>query len=134
MSTDDIETIELDAMSFTSAERLECQIQFDSEFSDLLDYLFTVINPKREGPVSYAIIDRENRRHFSDEILAYFVWVQAKRADPDTQLETYTELAPGVLQVAHVRGLLKDHGRENGKPKKSQPTPVSSGSTGEGSP
>lgn len=124
----------LDAWSFNAAERHECQVQFDTEFGDLLEYLFKVVRPvsrwvpqpvfnadgelqldadgkpvmtEPTGPLTVAIVDRSGRRWFSDEILSFFCWVQAKRDRPDAELAEFVDMSPGDLTSAHLGGLLK---------------------------
>lgn len=111
--------LELDARSFTLPERVECSIRFDTEFGDLLEYLYQVINPQRTAPVPNAIVDRDGRRHFADEIIAYMLWVQAKRDNPDADPGAYNDQGHLELQRAHIRGLLKKAGQANTKRKRS---------------
>jgi hypothetical protein len=115
--------LELDARSFTLPERVECSIKFDSEFGDLLEYLFAVIDPSRKEPVPTAIVDREGRRYFADEIIAYMLWVQAKRGDPDADPDAYNDQGHLDLQRAHIRGLLKKAGRASTKRRQSSTPP-----------
>lgn len=137
--------IELDAWSFNAAERHECQVQFDSEFSDLLEYLFRVVRPgarwapipvldddgkpmvdedgepvvrKPTGPVDVAIVDRHTgRRYFGDEILAFMCWVQAKRTRPDAELAEFSDVSMDALSTAHLVGLIKKRGGGTGTSK-----------------
>jgi hypothetical protein len=99
--------IELDARSFNRAERLEVQQRFDVEFSDVITYLFEMINPGRTGAMPFALVERDGEtRHFGDEVLQFMVWVQAKRVAPAAALEAYDEVALADLTSAHVRGIL----------------------------
>lgn len=111
---DDTEELVLDAASFTSPERMECQVRFDASFGDLLRCIFEAVDPRRDGPMETRIIDREGVQHFPDQILQFMVWVQAKRGDPDVELEDFDGLRFGELAGAHLRGLV---GKDNGSAK-----------------
>ena len=46
----------LDPYSFTAPERLECQVQFDTAFGDLLDHMRASWDPNRDGPMTAAVV------------------------------------------------------------------------------
>lgn len=144
--------IELDAWSFNAAERHECQVQFDSEFGDLLEYLFRVVRPttrwtpvpvldaegkpavdergepvvrKPTGPVDVAIVDRNGRRYFADEILSFMCWVQAKRTRPDADLAEFSDVVIDELTTAHLVGLVKKATGGTGTSKRRPSAPAS---------
>lgn len=111
--------IELDARSFNRAERLEVQQALDVEFSDVLTFLFSMIDPNRTGAMPFALVDRDGLRHFGDEVLQLLVWVQAKRTDPTVELSTYDNVELTEFTSAYVQGILKKVGAENMKSEKS---------------
>lgn len=119
----------LNAASFNAAERREVQRHFDTAFGDLLQYLRDYVTAEREGPMPTAIVARDNTRYFPDEILAYLLWVEARRSNPDAKLEDYDDLSEAALRSAHVRGLLGKAGTATRTPKTSGPGPDSSAST-----
>lgn len=120
----------LDPYTFTAPERLEVQVQFDTAYGDLLDYIRASWDPKREGPMQTAIVARDGTRWFPDQIIAYMLWVQEKRTRPDADLAEFDGLTLAELNSAHVRGLLgKARRPASTRPKTSGPGPDSSGST-----
>ncbi len=120
----------LNAGSFNAAERREVQRHFDTAFGDLLQYLRDYVTAERVGPMETAIVDRrDGTRYFPDDILAYLLWVEARRSDPDAKLEDYDELSEAALRAAHVRGLLGKAGSPTTKPRTSGPGHGSSGSS-----
>jgi hypothetical protein len=118
----------LDARSFNSAERLEVQIHFDTPFGDLLQALFEAVDPRREGPSVRHIVARDGTRFFPDQVIAFCLWVQAKRDRPDAELAEFDDLALADLVAAHVGGLMGKGGRST-RPARSSPEPASSGSS-----
>lgn len=120
----------LNAGTFNAAERREVQRHFDTAFGDLLQYLRDYIAAEREGPMSTAIVAREGTRFFPDEILAYLLWVEARRTDPGAKLEDYDDLSEAALRSAHVRGLLGKEGTASSKRTTSGLGHVSSASSG----
>lgn len=119
----------LNAGTFNAGERREVQRQFDTAFGDLLQYLRDYVTAEREGPMPTAIVARDGTRYFPDEILAYLLWVEARRTDPDAKLDEYDELSESALRSAHVRGLLGKAGTASTRPRTSGPGPASSGSS-----
>src|SRR5574343_2020599 len=113
----------LNAGTFNAAERREVQRHFDTAFGDLLQYLRDYIAAEREGPMPTAIVARDGTRYFPAEILAYLLWVEARRTDPDAELEDYDDLSESALRSAHVRGLLGKAGTPSMRPKTSGPVP-----------
>src|SRR5574343_317493 len=83
----------------------------------------TYIAAERQGPMPTAIVARDGTRYFPDEILAYLLWVEARRTDPDAELEDYDDLSESALRSAHVRGLLGKAGTPSMRPKTSGPVP-----------
>lgn len=107
----------LDARSFNSAERMECQIEFGASFGDLLRCMFEEVRPPEDGQRT-RIVDGDDKQRFGDEIIQFMVWVQAKRDQPDAVLSDFDDLTFTDLTSAHVRGLVgKD--KPKSKPKKS---------------
>jgi hypothetical protein len=120
----------LDPYTFTAPERMECQVQFDTAFGDLLTYTRQSWDPAREGPMTSAVVARDGTRYFPDQIIAFMLWVQEKRTRPDVQLAEFDGLTLAELNSAHVRGLLgKAQGSNRPRRKKPGPGPVSSAST-----
>ncbi len=125
--------LELDLDTFTADERLECQIQFDNEWSDIAKYLRALCNPWREGAMPFKLFDRKERLVVGERILAYMLWVQAKRTDPEAELEPFTNMANGALRRAHLDGLLGKAKRgESGKSTRSSRRRASSSSSAGG--
>lgn len=126
--TEGPDKIVLDAASFNSAERMECQTHFDAPFGDLLRCIFEAVDLRRDGPAVVQIIDRDGVQHFPDQIIQYMLWVQTKRERPDAELDEFDNLVWRDLSGAHIRGLLgKD--QSSGKPKKSSRGRASAGSS-----
>lgn len=122
------EQLILDAASFTASERMECQVNFDTPFGDLLRCIFEAIDPRRDAPISVPIVDRDGVQHFPDQIIQFMLWVQSKRDDPDVELSTFDDLLWRDLSKAHLGGLLgKD--KPAGKSKKSKRGRGSAGSS-----
>lgn len=113
------EMLVLDARSFNSAERLECQVRFDASFGDLLRNIFEAVDVRREGLMETRIVDREGTQFFPDQIILFMLWVQAKRTNPDAVLEDFDSLPIGDLTLAHIRGLV---GKANGSAKSKKPS------------
>lgn len=126
------EGLVFDPYSFTAPERLEVQVQFDTAYGDLLDYVRESWNPNRTGPMENGIIDRNGRRWWPDEILQFMLWVQVKRDRPDVELAEFDGLALMDLNLAHVRGLSGKAARTSGRPERSSSGPDSSASTAAG--
>lgn len=140
---DEPQVMELDAWTFNAAERHECQVQFDTEFGDLLEYLFKVVQPNQRwataeldadgnvvpkqptGPLTVAIVDRAGRRWFGDEILQFMLWVQAKRDRPDADLDEFAEAKLQDLREAHIAGLTKKGGTASGRRRRPPRGPAS---------
>lgn len=121
-----------DPYSFTAAERLEVQVQFDTAYGDLLAYVRASWNPNRTGPMESAIVDRNGRRWWPDEIMQFMLWVQVKRDRPDAQLSEFDGLTLSDLNTAHVRGLLGKAARTSTKPGRTSRRRASSTSTAAG--
>lgn len=119
----------LNAGTFNAAERREVQRHFDTAFGDLLQYLRDYVTAEREGPMPSAVVARDGTRWFPDDILAYLLWVEARRTDPDAQLDDYDDLSEAALRSAHVRGLLGKGGTASTRPARSSSGPASSGSS-----
>jgi hypothetical protein len=115
--------------SFTSPERMECQVRFDAPFDNLLDYTFTAVDPRREGLLAGEIVARDGTRAFPDQIIQFMLWVQAKRDDPDVQLEQFDSLTLAEIRGARLRALLGKAGSGNGRSTSSSPVPASSDSS-----
>lgn len=95
--------------SFTGPERREVQHHFRVPFGDLLDYThdalrraLAVTPPPEPQPVMAAA---DGTLIFPDEVLQVMVWVQARRTNPDAQLEDFDNLTLAQLNGAHYRGL-----------------------------
>lgn len=126
--TEGPEQIVLDAASFNSAERLECQTRFDAPFGDLMRCINEAIDPNRTVAQQIRIVDRDDVQHFPDQIIQFMVWVQTKRTRPDATLDEFDGLEYRDLSSAHIRGLLgKDQTAT--KPKKSSRGRASAGSS-----
>ena len=119
----------LHCASFVAAERAEVQVHFDTAFGDLVQYLRDYLSGEREGPMTTAIVTREGARWFPDQIMAYMLWVEARRTDPDAQLEDYAELSEYALRAAAVRGFMGKAGTPSTRQRTSGPVPGSSGSS-----
>jgi hypothetical protein len=125
----------LDVDSFNWAERLECQQRFDNEWGDILKYLRALVNPGREGAMPFRLFDRRETLIVGDQLLAFLLWVQARRDRPDAELAEFEGLAPGDLRWAHLNGLLargKARKDESVKSKPSSRRRASSSSSAEG--
>lgn len=96
----------LDVDSFDWAERLECQQQFDNEWGDLLKYLRAMVNPGRDGAMPFRLFDRKDNLIVGEQVLAFMLWVQARRDRPDAELAEFQGLGHGDLRWAHLNGLL----------------------------
>lgn len=120
---DEPDVLKLDTRSFVAAERLEVQQRFDTAFGDLVQYIRDYVTGGREGPLQTAITDRNNgTRWFPDQIMAYMLWVEARRTDPTARLEDYDDVPEVELRSAAVRGFLGKGGTPSTKP-----TPSSNG-------
>lgn len=114
--TEENKKLVLDARSFNSAERMECQTEFGASFGDLLQCMFEEVRPPEDGHRT-RIVDAEGRQRFGDEIIQHMLWVQTKRDQPDTELSEFDGLTFIELTSAHVRGLV-GKGNSKSKPKK----------------
>ncbi len=126
---DEPEQLTLDPYTFTAPERLEVQVQFDTAYGDLLDYIRQSWNPNREGPMTSAIVARDGTRWFPDQIIAFMLWVQERRSRPDAQLSEFDNLTLAELTGAHVRGLLRGKATTTSRSTRSSKSPASSGSS-----
>lgn len=137
--TEGPDKIVLDAASFNSAERLECQTHFDAPFGDLMRCINEAIDPNRTVAQSIRIVDRDDVQHFPDQIIQFMVWVQTKRTRPDATVDEFDGLEYRDLSSAHVRGLLgkastgkpTKQARPGGKRKKSSTGSSSAGESQE---
>ena len=118
------DVLKLDTRSFVAAERLEVQQRFDTAFGDLVQYIRDYVTGGREGPLPTAIIDRDKTRWFPDQIMAYMLWVEARRTDPTARLEDYDDVPEVELRSAAVRGFLGKGGTPSTKPKPSSSGPA----------
>lgn len=114
----------LHCTSFNAAERLEVQTHFDTAFGDLVQYLRDYLSGDREGPLQTAVVTRDNKRWFPDQILAYMLWVEARRSDPAAQLEDYDDLSEYALRSAAVKGFMGKEGTASTRPKPSSNVPA----------
>lgn len=119
----------LDPYSFTAPERLECQVQFDTAFGDLLDHMRASWDPNRDGPMTSAVVARDGTRHFPDQIIQFMLWVQEKRTRPDALLSEFDDLSLTELNSAHVRGLIRGKAKTSTRSTRSSKPPASSGSS-----
>ena len=119
----------LDPYSFTAPERLRVQVQFDTAYGDLLDYIRASWDPNRTGPMESAIVARDGTRHFPDQIIAFMLWVQELRTRPDAELADFDGFTLAELNGAHVRGLLRGKVTTTSRSRRPSRSPDSSGSS-----
>ncbi len=119
------EQLVIDVRTFTSPERLECQIHFDATFGELINVVKDAIYPNRT--VAEVRVEGNNGRVFPDQVAQYMLWIQAKRDDPDAELEDFDDLNLQEVQSAFTRGLLGKAQRRTNAPK----SPPESGSVDE---
>lgn len=110
------EQIELDLPSFTHAERMELQKEFDCDFSDMWDYIAGKFSAGRID-TSVKMLDRNGNVRFADEMIRHAVWVQRRRTDPNAKLEDFDEGGLRLLSEALRRRGPKDPGPTPTKPK-----------------
>lgn len=104
-AADEAETeLVLNLMSFTGPERREVQQRFDQPFADLVEYTFQAIRVRTE-PQAPLVDGRDGARYFADEVLQFALWVQARRTNPDAQLEDFDHLTILDLHNARARGI-----------------------------
>lgn len=111
---DEVERLVIDVRTFTSPERLECQIHFDATFGELINVVKDAIYPNRT--VAEVRVEGSNGRVFPDQVAQFMLWVQAKRDDPDAQLEDFDHLNLQEVQSAFTRGLLGKAPRRTNAP------------------
>lgn len=119
----------LDLSTFNAAERLECQVQFDTAFGDLSRYIRESWDPKRKVPLETAIVARDGTRWFPDQIIQFMLWVQEKRSRPDAELSEFDHLSLADLNTAHLSGLLGKATRTSTASRRSRRRPSSSTSS-----
>lgn len=99
----------VDVRSFTGPERLECQEHFDATFGDLCQLMREAILPGR--PAEPLRLEGVNGRVWPDQVAQFLLWVQARRDDPDVELEDFDRLNLAEVQGAFTRGLLQGKAR-----------------------
>lgn len=114
--------------SFTGPERREVQQRFKVPFGDLLDYTYQAVRralaEQRGADPLPVLAGADGALVFPDEVLQVMVWLQARRSDPDAQLEDFDGLTMADLNSARLRGL---------RPKATGPEPSTRSSPGSGS-
>lgn len=85
------EPIQLDLGSFTYAERLELQREFDIDFSDIWDRIAAKysLGEGRDRATDVKMVDRHGTPRFAEEMLRHAVWIQRRRTDPDAQIDDF---------------------------------------------
>lgn len=111
----EVEQLVIDVRTFTSPERLECQIHFDATFGELINVVKDAIYPNRT--VAEVRVEGANGRVFPDQVAQFMLWVQAKRDDPDAALEDFDHLNLQEVQSAFTRGLLGKAPRRTNAPR-----------------
>lgn len=104
---DDDELV-LEPGSFTGPERREVQQHLKVPFAELLAYTRDAVvrlYDKEPDGVLRVLTAADGALVFPDEVLQMMVWVQARRADPDAQLEDFDQLTMSDLNSARIRGL-----------------------------
>lgn len=121
------ELLVLDAKSFDSAERLECQVRFDIPFGDLMQYTLAAVDARRTEPLQ-LLVTRAGETVWPDQVMQFMVWVQARRTDPTVTLEDFDGLTLPELVSARVRGAVGKAPTTTTSPR-SSPVPASSDSS-----
>lgn len=122
-AADEAETeLVLNLMSFTGPERRELQQRFDQPFGDLVEYTFQAIRAGRTEPQAPLVDGRDGARYFADEVMQFALWVQARRTNPDAQLEDFDGLSLLDLHLARARGI---PGKASGPGKSTRSSPGS---------
>lgn len=113
------EPIQLDLGSFTYAERLELQREFDIDFTDIWDRIAAKysLGEARDMATDVKMVDRNGQPRFAEEMLRMAVWIQRRRSDPDAKIDDYddggwTDLAKSLWRPAPLAP-----GASNRKPK-----------------
>lgn len=97
----------LEPGSFTGPERREVQQRLKVPFGDLMVYTHEAVNRLyEESPADLRVlVAADGALVFPDEVLQVMVWVQARRADPEAQLEDFDHLTLRDLNSARIRGI-----------------------------
>ena len=128
MTTDDEAKLILDPTTFNSPERMQCQLQFENSFGDLLKLVFDAVDIRREGP-SEKLTRQDGTMVFPDQVMQFMLWVQVKRDDPEIQLEDLDGYRWGDLVSARLRDILgkaREAGNERSTNSSSEPASVGS--------
>jgi hypothetical protein len=87
------EVVPLDLGSFTYAERLELQREFDIDFADIWDRIAAKysLGDGRDRGTEVKMVDRNGTPRFAEEMLRHAVWIQRRRTNPDAQIDDYDD-------------------------------------------
>lgn len=78
----------VDPWTFTTAERMALQRQFDCDYSDLFDAVAGKASGRLRGKTDSKLIDGNKKIHFADEVLAAMIIIVAHRTDPTATAES----------------------------------------------
>ena len=80
--TPDLPKVQVDADSFTGAESMALQREFECEFTDLVAYVGGKLSRRTRGQTDAKLIDSKGRVRFADEVLRWMIWTVWRRTDP----------------------------------------------------
>jgi hypothetical protein len=85
--------IQLDLGSFTYAERLELQREFDIDFADIWDRIAAKysVGDDRDRSTDVKMVDRNGTPRFAEEMLRHAVWIQRRRTNPAAQIDDFDD-------------------------------------------
>lgn len=74
--------VHLDLDSFTSAEAMALQREFECDWTDLVAYVVGKITRRTRGQTGAKLVDSKDRVRFADEVLRWMIWTIWRRTDP----------------------------------------------------
>lgn len=109
---DDADELVLNPGSFTGPERRLVQQHLKVPFADLMKYTREAVyrllpaEPGDPNPDDLRVlVAADGALVFPDEVLQVMAWIQARRTNPDAQLEDFDGLTMSDLNSARLRGM-----------------------------
>ena len=88
-----IPRVRVDADTFTGAETMRLQREFECEFTDLVEHVGGKLSRRTRGQTGAKLVDSKGRVRFADEVLRWMIWTVQLRTDPSATREPLDALS-----------------------------------------
>lgn len=109
--------INLDFNTFTGAETMTAQREFECDWSDLSSYVLGKATGATRRDTAQKLIDSKGQVRFADEVLRWLIWTVWRRTDPAASIAPLQQ-----LRWAQLLDLLEPAEGKAGSVKRSKTT------------